>query len=163
MAQDWQYWRNLRLQSAQKAREKQAEKHPERLKKWNQMRARAAAKRKITKAVQKEITDPYYDYWTEHSLWVCENCGDLISPEDVRSCQAHILPKRPDYGFPSVAGELDNHMTLGVRCGCHYAYDSSWEKASKMPVFQLAKERFLKFVHKVAKKEFYRIPKYFLE
>jgi len=74
---------------------------------------------------------------------VCWNCNaDLsrLSRDEMFSCVAHVLPKSI---FPSVATHPDNYMILGRYCNCHGQYDSSWENASKMPIFKEAIDRFV--------------------
>lgn len=74
---------------------------------------------------------------------VCWNCNaDLsrLSRDEMFSCVAHVLPKSI---FPSVAMHHHNYMILGRYCNCHGQYDSSWENASKMPIFKEAVDRFI--------------------
>lgn len=130
---------------------------------WEQVRLKSAIKSAAKKAEKKTETDQYFIYWMRHSVRYCENCGAPIMAYELFTCQAHILPKR-DNQFPSVAGVIENHMTLGtVRCSCHYTYDRSWEDAAAMPVFAIAKERFKGFAHKIAPEEKHRIPEAFLQ
>lgn len=97
----------------------------------------------------------------------CENCGSLINKYDPKSwhgCQAHILPKTKEGGFPSIATHEHNHMVLCMYGNsCHGQYDSSWLNASRMPVFKIAKKRFLLFKDDIAPEEMRRIPEYFLK
>lgn len=72
----------------------------------------------------------------------CWNCGISLSgynKKDWHACIAHILPKSQ---FPSVAMHPLNYMILGKWCNCHGTYDSSWGAASRMPIFEIAVERF---------------------
>jgi len=80
----------------------------------------------------------------------CENCGKvglfLKKPEFKvlwKSCQAHLLPKRH---FKSLETHPLNGMVLGSGfsglCHCHDTYDSSWEKAAKMPIWEEVVRRF---------------------
>lgn len=98
--------------------------------------------------------DMWFDHFMEHSEPVCENCGmraDWLKEEKYellwRSCQAHLLPKRKVYGFPSLAANRDNHLVLfpsfgGTLCGCHGAYDSCWQDAATMDIWEKVKDVF---------------------
>lgn len=102
--------------------------------------------------------NPYFTYWMRYCGFRCEECGAPISSGDkdgLLASQAHILPKAH---FKSVALVLENHLTLGARCGCHARYDHSWERAEKMKVWPLVLERFQKFYHLIAKEEVRRLP-----
>lgn len=60
-----------------------------------------------------------------------------------KSCQAHLLPKKH---FKSLQAHPLNGMVLGSGlsglCNCHDTYDSSWEKAAKMPIWEEVVRRF---------------------
>lgn len=66
----------------------------------------------------------------------CWECGKFIPKSFYRAASAHVLPKRKEYGFPSISANLDNYLVLGSGCGCHQKYDSSWEQAAKMKVWE---------------------------
>lgn len=106
----------------------------------------------------------WYQRMMQLSSPICENCGMGISKFGAgwHGSQAHILPKSK---FPSVATCHLNHMVLGMyNCGCHGQYDSSWFNASKMPVFKIAKSRFLLFEHIITSmEERRRIPEIFFQ
>lgn len=105
--------------------------------------------------------NPYYTYWVRYCGFKCEECGEPISTSDTDGligAQAHILPKSPNSGFPSVAVVLENHMTLGARCGCHRKFDKNWLSAQKMDIWPKAVDRFRKFMHLIAKDELRRLP-----
>lgn len=72
----------------------------------------------------------------------CWNCGEWISPKYYRHASAHIFPKAH---FFSVSINPNNYLVLGAGCGCHSEFDSSIEKACKMPVWKIAVERFRLF------------------
>jgi hypothetical protein len=72
----------------------------------------------------------------------CWECKKFISKSYYRAACAHILPKRKNFGFPSVATHDLNFLILGAGCGCHSKYDNSWDDASKMKVWPIAVERF---------------------
>lgn len=95
---------------------------------------------------------------------VCENCGCKINrynQEEWHGSQAHLLPKAH---FDSVKTNPLNHLVL-CRYGnfCHAKYDGSWDAASKMPVFPIAKARFKQFEHLIAQEERRRVPECFLK
>jgi len=84
----------------------------------------------------------------------CENCKttnnwlevhkeEKIGKLKWRSCQAHLLPKRH---FRSLQTHPLNGMVLGSGysglCHCHDNYDASWEKASKMYIWDEVVRRF---------------------
>ncbi len=104
---------------------------------------------------------PWFDYHNSSCVWVCENCGAILNPftpKVASSCQAHIIPKKL---FPSVKNVLENHLVLGglhQPCTCHGQYDSSWLNATKMPVFEKAKQRFIKFAHLIHPSEYKNLP-----
>ncbi len=84
----------------------------------------------------------------EYSTPKCDNCGAENNklPEwekGWRSCQAHLLPKRH---FKSVQTHPLNGKVLGSGfsglCHCHDDYDSSWEKASSMRIWDDVIDRF---------------------
>lgn len=93
----------------------------------------------------------------------CMECGEPIPLAFAHHSIAHILPKSSKNGFPSVATNEHNWIELGASCGCHHRFDSSWEKASKMKVFAIAKLRFQKFEPLIAPEERRRIPECFLK
>lgn len=94
----------------------------------------------------------------------CENCGqsfNAFSLEDKRCVTAHILAKRKEYGFPSVADNDDNCIFLGTHCGCHDYFDRcrATERAG-MNCYHLVIERYNKFKHLLTGKEIVRAEKY---
>lgn len=91
----------------------------------------------------------------------CWNCGAYIPKEFYRHASAHILPKRKDYGFPSVATHKMNFLVLGAGCGCHSTYDRSFDDAVQMPVFPIALERFRLFADFIEESERFRVPSCF--
>lgn len=72
----------------------------------------------------------------------CENCNAFIPRKFYRAATAHVVPKRKEYGFPSVATHKDNFLVLGAGCGCHSKYDSDWESAAQMKIWSKAVEKF---------------------
>lgn len=91
----------------------------------------------------------------------CVECGTFIPAQFYRHATAHVLPKRKDYGFPSVASNLNNYLVLGSGCGCHGKYDSNWEDAATMKVFTLATEKVRLLYPLIAKEERKNLPDVF--
>lgn len=91
----------------------------------------------------------------------CAECGEPISKIDRHSSIAHVLPKRKDHGFPSVATHPLNKLELGPRCGCHNRYDVSWLSASKMKIFPQAIEIVTILYPLLCKEEQARFPEVF--
>lgn len=93
----------------------------------------------------------------------CQECGKFIPQKYYRAATAHVLPKRKEYGFPSVATHFDNFLMLGSGCGCHQKYDRTWEEAATMKVFPLAVVIFLKLYPLLTQEEKKNIPEVFLQ
>lgn len=92
----------------------------------------------------------------------CMECGNFIPDRYYRSSIAHCLPKRKEYGFPSVEANPINRLFLGTHfCGCHQKYDRSWEDAAQMKIFPLAIEIFKKLYPLIDKSERKNIPEVF--
>lgn len=84
----------------------------------------------------------------------CENCNSsLTSTKNFhpRAPIAHILPKRKNGGFPSVATHPQNKLFLCLDCHTKFDNDGK-DKVKQMPVFQLAIERLKEFVHLITEK-----------
>lgn len=94
---------------------------------------------------------------------ICENCGGPISEQHYLHSSAHLLPKRKDYGFPSVRANINNHLVLCVTAGCHQLWDRAWSDAEMMEVFPLALERFRLFADSIIEEERFRVPDIFYE
>ena len=127
--------------------------------------------------------DKYFEYHMKHSEPVCEECGMradwLVEPQDDpkkaeayrliwRACQAHVMPKKKVYGFPSLRNNLDNHLVLfpswgGHLCGCHGFFDSNWYNATTMNVWPKAVEIFKKLYPFIPEKEKKNIPDVLLQ
>lgn len=93
----------------------------------------------------------------------CAECGAFIPKSFYRAATAHVLPKRKEYGFPSVADNFNNWLKLGSGCGCHQRYDRSWEDAAQMKIFPLAIEKFKILYPLIDKKELKNLPEVFLQ
>lgn len=113
--------------------------------------------------------DEYFSYHMAHSEPVCQNCKMearwLLLPEYEsvwRMCHHHVLAKRKTQ-FPSLAGNLDNHLVLfpslgGKLCGCHGWAESNWFNATTMECWPLIVEVFKKVYPMIPEKEKKNIP-----
>ena len=101
--------------------------------------------------------DMWFRYFMVNAKRECENCEASLThynEEDWMGSQHHILEKSI---YPSVAGNLNNHMVLGKWC-CHGQWHTSLENASKMECFELAKIRIRKLLPSLTPEEANRIP-----
>jgi len=89
---------------------------------------------------------------------ICAECGAWIPPAFYRAAIAHVLPKRKEYGFPSVARHPLNKMFLGAGCGCHKKYDDTWEGASQMKIWSTAIIIFVEIYPFIHPDEYKNIP-----
>lgn len=107
------------------------------------------------KVVSGESLDDWFEKGMKEYPPICMECGmnahwlfelteDIKKAEAYklmwRASQAHILPKKKKYGFPSIATNPDNRIILfpswgGHLCGCHGFYDSNWYNASTMKIW----------------------------
>lgn len=136
--------------------------------------AKKIAEEKEAKAKPSSL-NYYFDYHMANAIPKCMNCGfeaawlkDEKYKKIWKACQAHVLPKRKEYGFPSLAGNLDNHLVLfpsfgGTLCGCHGFFDSSWFNATTMEVWPKAVDIFKKLQPLIPKEERKNIPEQFLK
>lgn len=92
----------------------------------------------------------------------CENCPNDIrywKQVDPRRLVAHILPKRPVGGFPTVAIHPKNRLFLCP--DCHTNFDNKGEDfAVNMEALPIIIERFQEFKHLLTESEMQRIPSY---
>jgi hypothetical protein len=95
----------------------------------------------------------------------------LLKPEYSeiwKACHHHILEKRKTM-FPSMAGNLDNHLVLfpswgGLLCGCHGWIHSNWYNASTMEIWpELVRIFKEKLHHLIPEKEKKNIPEALLK
>lgn len=129
----------------------------------------------ITKNLKTEYSKELRDWFEQkmfESIPICENCGKeawwIKKPAYKKlwyASQAHIIPKRKDYGCPSVATHPMNHMVLfpamsGI-CNCHDLFDNSWSTASTMKVWPVAQRRFFLFHNLIIPSEKKNIPEIF--
>lgn len=88
---------------------------------------------------------------------ICQECGAKISSFYFRASTAHILAKRKEYGFPSVATHPLNRLFLGSECGCHEK-SHTWSTFSKMKVWPLAVIAFKEIYPSIAQSELKNLP-----
>jgi 5-methylcytosine-specific restriction endonuclease McrA len=91
-------------------------------------------------AKQNAALEKWFNDKHRESAGICENCTNLTSKFNTKRWKwelAHIIPKEH---FLSVKTHPYNILFL---CDdCHSCYDSSWDAAKKMKVWDLAKKRF---------------------
>lgn len=93
----------------------------------------------------------------------CENeCGtSIVYFRNIRSrvIVAHILPKRKNGGFPTVATHPKNRVFLCP--DCHTDFDNKGaDFARTMPALKIMRERFAEFGKLLTVGEFMRVPDY---
>lgn len=116
----------------------------------------------------------WFDHFMEVSEAVCAECGmradwlkDPAYAKIWKACQAHILPKKKEYGFASIATHRENHIILfpswgGHLCGCHGFYDSNWYNATTMNIWPKVIEQFKILYPFISEKERKNIPEQLL-
>jgi ribosomal protein L40E len=147
------YWTHIRLKSANKA-QRRAEEGGAELANPPDFVARKSGKQRI------EGLSDWFNERRAEMTGICIETGARTAKHNDAFfifCIAHILPKSL---FPSVATHPENWLELAI--DPHSKYDSSWEAASKMKCFEVAKEKFKKFQHLIAPEERRRIPKQLL-
>lgn len=147
----YHYW-SAKRQESQKNK-------PPKKKEW--AKKSAARKKEKLPDLQK-----WFEERHEEMVGICCNCGAITDKYNHRWKWgiAHILPKKSSFGgFPSVATNRDNWIELCMVNGCHQTFDGSWDAASKMKCFPLAKFKFMLFKNDIAQEERYRIPEVFLK
>ncbi len=107
------------------------------------------AKPKVLTKPEKEFKQELNVFYASEALRIpdrCENCNQPLRPKNVferRAIVAHILPKSPNSGFPTIAIHPQNKMFLGTYCGCHNKWDNTdGETRATMPCYSIAIERF---------------------
>jgi len=93
----------------------------------------------------------------------CENCGAFIHLAYYRAATAHVMPKKKEFGFPSIAANPINRIFLGAGCGCHQMYDSSWDNARRMSIWSKVVGIFKELYPYIAVEELKNIPNILLE
>ncbi len=110
------------------------------------------AKKPVDTTTKDQLNKWFYDRRLQMT-GNCLNCNRNSSKDSdiyYKYSIAHILPKSETNGFPSVATDPNNWLELCI--DCHTRYDSNWENARKMEVWQYAKFKFSLFKHKVTEK-----------
>ena len=105
-------------------------------------------------------------YCQECGAWIPEKIkqiGKKFTLSGYRCATAHVLPKKEEYGFPSIAHVLENKIFLGAGCGCHSKYDRSWEDAATMKIWPIALEKIKKLIPLIDPKERKNIPDIILQ
>lgn len=123
------------------------------------------------KLVQNQAAEDYakMEAWVDEFARIieadpyCDECRSFIPKRFYRAASAHCLPKRKEYGFPSVKLHPENRLKLGQGCGCHARYDKTWEDAAQMKIWPKAVAIFLILYPHIAKSEYKNIPEVFLQ
>lgn len=123
--------------------------HPDQLIQFKKSGLGIVSKPKKLTVEEKQFKVSLNVFYASEALKVpdkCDNCGlhlILRTVFDRRAVIAHILPKSPNSGFPTIATHPQNKMFLGTRCGCHHKWDNS-DGATRitMPCYSIALERF---------------------
>lgn len=118
----------------------------------------------VAKKAKKEVLGTYFANQALLMPNCCEECGAVLpkSPEWMRrACIAHILKKRADFGFPSVAIHPQNKMFFCP--DCHTNMDNLGDifilKMKSLPVMR---ERVAILLPLLTPAELRRLPDYFL-
>ena len=94
----------------------------------------------------------------------CEESGQPLPKSPAwmkKACIAHILPKRPDFGFPSVAMHPSNVIFL--HADIHSNMDNlGADYVKKMKSLPVMKERVAILLPFLTEEELNRVPEYFL-
>lgn len=97
---------------------------------------------------------------------ICMHCGgETCKWDDLRYkwSLAHILPKDPIYGFPSIMTHPANCLELCYwNNSCHTNYDNKILLVTQMNCFDIIIERFQEIYPFIAPNERARIPEIFL-
>jgi hypothetical protein len=120
------------------------------------------SKKAIAKSSHKKELTNFFTQMIGRMPERCENCLEafgFIPAYQVRWHIAHILPKQPDYGFPSVATEADNVMFLCVDCHANWDRKNAAERR-KMPCYPIAVERVAKVYYLLSDIEQVRLMNY---
>lgn len=132
------------------------------LKKVSDKKAAEKFSEKIARGGEKTDLEKWYEKIMQKEDAVCWETGNKINKSDKVAWHgsiAHVLGKKT---FPSVAIHPLNYLILEMYGGAHGQYDSSWENASKMKVWKIAVERFLRIEPDIAWEERKNIPDVFL-
>lgn len=120
--------------------------------------------RNIAKKITKQVNGAFIASQTLVMPERCEECMTRLpkAPEWMRrACIAHILPKRSEHGFPSVAIHPLNKLFLCP--DCHTNMDNlGKEYILKMKMLPVMRERVAQLLPLLTEKELNRVPDYFL-
>lgn len=96
----------------------------------------------------------------------CENCKKSLRASmaiNPASIIAHIVPKRTNYGCPSVETHPLNRWYGCI--DCHTKYDTNFEDPKvicKMPVYKTVVQRLKQFIDQIAPAELKNVPEYLI-
>lgn len=111
----------------------------------------------------KSSLDKWFDLQLATAPKFCENCNEALSKSmhtNPRTIIAHIVPKRQEYGCPSVATHPLNRW---FACeDCHNRYDKGGQHAATMYIVDACKARLYHFIDLIPKEERRYIPKFLL-
>lgn len=117
------------------------------------------------KEVQKQVFGTFFASQMLTMPKYCEESGKLLPTSPAwlkKACVAHILPKRADHGFPSVAIHPLNRIFLHP--DIHTNMDNSgFEYMKNMKALPIIKERIKAFYHLLTEKEKNKVPDFLLE
>jgi len=120
--------------------------------------------RNKAKSVQKQVFGTYFASQMLEMPTHCEESGVKLPTSPAwlkKACVAHILPKRADYGFPSVAIHPLNRIFLHP--DIHTNMDNlGAEYIKKMKSLPIMKERVAQLLPLLTEQERNRVPEYFL-
>ena len=132
---------------------------------YKKFRAAISAKKpkQIAKAEKAKVIGTFFANQTLVMPLNCEECGNPLPKGDTwmrRAAIAHILPKREEYGFPSVAIHPQNKIFLCI--DCHTDFDNRGrEHVLKMKSLPIMKERVKALLPHLTPKELNKVPDYF--
>lgn len=116
------------------------------------------------KGVYKDELNIFFADETANMPECCEECGNRLPKSPAwmrRACIAHILPKRVEHGFPSVATHTLNKMFFCP--DCHTNMDNlGKDRILKMKTLPIMRERVAQLIPLLTPDELRRVPEYFL-
>lgn len=132
---------------------------------WEYRRSVNSKKPKaVAKKLHKEGLNVFFASQILTMPSTCEESGKPLPKSPLwmrRACVAHILPKRPDYGFPSVAMHPMNKIFLHP--DIHQDMDNFGESyVLKMRSLPIMRERVKQLIPFLSPGELNRLPQYFL-
>ena len=128
---------------------------------------KVSAKKKIADKLNKpakEALNEFFDNALAVAPFHCEECGDPLADSmgiNARTIVAHLLPKRKEHGFPSVASHPDNKAYLCYRC--HHDYDNKGsDYVTKMKLYPTILERVALLLPHLTPEELVRVPEHLI-